>query len=139
MRWTSAAIACLISVVLSLQALAQDQACNPVIASGAGFLVECGQQLYSFNLSLSEPKLALSDIKREAGLDFHGRFAFSCPVEPMCANEPAVGGSFLAPAGWLSSSRDEQAIFQVLRNMPWPGVSSLPLPPVRYSMFRAVA
>jgi hypothetical protein len=128
MRRAIAVIACLISVALSLQALAQDQACNPVTASGAGFLVECGKQLYSFNLSLSEAKLGISGIKREVGLDLHGRFAFACPVEPMCANEPAVGGSYIAPAGWLSSSRDEQTIFQVLRNMPWPGVSSLPIP-----------
>lgn len=135
MKWTTTVIACLISIALSLQALAQEQACIPVTASGAGFLVECGKQLYSFNLSLSEPKLSLSGIKREAGLDLHGRFAFSCPVAPMCANEPVVGGSFIAPAGWLSSSRDEEAIFRVLRNMPWPGISSLPVPSASCPVF----
>jgi hypothetical protein len=135
MRLVVAVIACLISVALSLNALAQDQACRPVTASGAGFLVECGNQLYSFNLSLSEPKLGLSGIKREVGFDLHGRFSFACPVEPMCANEPAVGGSYVAPAGWLSSSRDEQAIFQVLRNMLWPGVSSLPIPSASCPVF----
>lgn len=128
MRLVAAVIACLISVALSVNALAQDEACSPVSGSGTGFLVECGKQLYSFNLSLSESKLALSGIKREVGLDLHGRFAFVCPIEPMCADEPTVGGAFVTPAKWLSSSRDEQAIFEVLRNMPWPGVSSLPIP-----------
>ena len=135
MRLVVAVIAALISVALSLKASAHDQACSPVTASGAGFVMECGKQLYSFNLSLSESKLSLSGIKREVVSDLHGRFAFGCPVEPMCANEPAVGGSFIAPAGWLSTSRDEQAIFQVLRNMPWPGVSSLPTPSASCPVF----
>jgi hypothetical protein len=135
MRRAIAVIACLISVALSLKALAQDSTCNPVTSSGAGFLVECGKQLHSYNLSLSESKLGLSGAKREVRLDLHGRFAFFCPVETMCANEPTVGGFFLAPAGWLSSSKDEQAIFQVLRNMPWPGGSPPPIPSASCPVF----
>jgi len=135
MRLVVAVIACLISVALSSKALAQDQACSPVTASGAGLVVECGNQLDAFDLSLSESKLGLSGIKREVRLDLHGRFAFACPLEPICANEPAVGGSYMAPAGWLSSSKDEQAIFQILRNMPWPGVGSLPIPSASCQVF----
>jgi hypothetical protein len=135
MKLAAAVIAGLISVVASSIALAEIPACSPVTSSGAGFVVECGKQLYSYNLSLSEPKLGLSGIKREVGLDLHGRFAFSCPVEPMCANEPAVGGFFVAPAEWLGSSKDEQAIFQVLRDMPWPGGGMPPIPSASCPVF----
>ena len=139
MRRAIAVIACLISVASFSKALAQDLAqdstCSPVMASGAGRLQECGKQLYSFNLSLLEPKLGLSGIKREAGRDLHGRFSFSCTVEPMCANEPTVGGFFVDPAGWLSSSKDERAIFQVLQNMPWPGGSPPPIPTASCPVF----
>src|SRR5262249_14491491 len=115
-----AVIACLIAVALSSKAVAQDTACRLAAASGAGFVQECGKQLYSFNLSLSESKLGASGIKREAKLDEHGRFSFPCPIEPMCANEPRVGGFFVAPAGWLNSSKDEYAVVQVsLLSMPW--------------------
>ncbi len=135
MKLAAAVIACLVSVALSVNALAQDEACSPVSTSGAGLLVECGKQLYSFNLSLPESKLGSSNIKREVVRDLHGRFAFVCPIEPMCANEPIVGGTFVTPSKWLSSSRDEQAIFEILRNMPWPGVSSLPIPSASCPVF----
>jgi hypothetical protein len=135
MRRAIAVSACLISVALSSKALAQDPACNPVSASGAGFVVECGKQLYSYNLGLTESKLSPSGIKREVGLDLHGRFAFSCPVVPMCANEPTVGGFFITPAEWLSSSKDAQAIFQVLRKRPWPGGNPPPIPSASCPVF----
>ena len=135
MRRAIAVIACLISAASFSKAFAEDSTCTPVMASGAGLLQECGKQLYSFNLSLLEAKLGASGIKREAGSDFHGRFSFLCAVEPMCANEPTVGGFFVAPAGWLSSSKDEQAIFQVLRNIPWPGGSPPPIPSATCPVF----
>ena len=135
MRRTIAVIACLISVASFSKAVAQDSTCSPVIVSGAGLLQECGKQLYSFNLSLSEAKLGVSGVKREAGSDMHGRFGFSCTVEPMCANEPKVGGFFVDSAEWLSSPKDERAIFQVLQNMPWPGGSPPPIPAVSCPVF----
>jgi hypothetical protein len=128
MKWTTAVIACLMSAALSSKALSQDLACSPVTASGAGFVQECGSQLYAFDLTLLGSKLGLSGIKREAKRDFHGRFGFSCPIEPMCAGEPLVGGFFVEPADWLKSAKDEQAIFGFLRSMPWPGGNRPPTP-----------
>jgi hypothetical protein len=135
MRRALAIIACLISVASFSNASAQEPACRLVSASGANFVEECGKQLHSFSLSLSESKLGLSGIKREVGRDLHGRFSFRCPVEPMCENEPTIDGFFIEPAKWLSSSRDEQAIFQVMRSVPlmaisfsFPGGAPPPMP-----------
>lgn len=135
MRRAVAVIACLISVALSSNSLAQDGACSPLSSSSAGFLVECESKLYSYVLRLSESKLALPSIKREVAQDLHGRFSFFCPVEPMCSNEPTVGGFFVAPAEWLSSSKDEKAIFGVLRNMSWPGGNPPPIPSASCPVF----
>ena len=135
MRWAVAVIVCLISVALSSNSLAQDGACSPVVSSNAGFLVECGNQLHSYVLTLSESKLSLPSVKRDVAQDFHGRFSFFCPVEPMCSNEPTVGGFFVAPALWLSSPKDEKAIFSVLRDMPWPGGNPPPAPSASCPVF----
>ena len=142
MRQAIAVIAVLISVAAFSKALAQDPDCRLVMASGAGFVVECGKQLYSYNLSLSQS----SGTRREVRRDIHGRFTFLCPADPKCRtllcevesnceNEPTVGGSFVAPAEWLSSSKDEQAILQVFRNMPWPGGDRPPTPSASCPVF----
>jgi hypothetical protein len=83
-------------------------------SAGAGFVVECGNKLYSFNLSLRESKLTASGTGREVEHGYHGGFSFSCPVVPICPDEPTAGGFFITPSGWLSGARNEQAIFQIL-------------------------
>jgi hypothetical protein len=105
----------LISATTLSNASAQEPTCRVVRVEGTSWLEECGKQLNSYSLSLSETKLGLSDIKREGWWDMHGRFSFSCPVEPICGNEPIIGGTFIDSESWNNSSKDEGAIFQVLR------------------------
>jgi hypothetical protein len=123
MRLVVAVIISLISAAIPSNVSAQQPACRLVSGAGASFLEECGDQLNSFTLSLSEIKLGLSAIKRQSESDLHGRFYFSCPVEPMCENEPTIGGFFISPAGWLASSKDEQAIYHVLQGIPLMAIS----------------
>jgi hypothetical protein len=105
----------LISAAISSNVSAQEQTCRVVRVEGASWLEECGKQLNSFSLSLSEMKLSLSEIKQEVGWDLHGRFSFSCPVEPICENEPTIGGSFIDSESWNKSSKDEGAIYHALQ------------------------
>jgi hypothetical protein len=121
MRLVAAVVIGLISATTLSNASAQEPACRWVSGNGSSLLEKCGKQLNSFSLSLSENKLPL--IPRRVESDLHGRFSFPCPVEPMCENEPTIGGFFIAPASWLSSFKDEQAIFQVLRSTPLMAVS----------------
>jgi hypothetical protein len=108
----------LISAAIPSNLSAQQPACRIVVGGAASFLEECGDRLNSFTLRLSESKLGLSGIKREVGSHHHGGFYFSCPVEPMCENEPVIGGWFIPPASWSSSPKNEQAIYQVMRSIP---------------------
>jgi hypothetical protein len=117
MRLAAAVVIGLISVGMLSNAFAQVQKCRVVSAYGASFLEECGEQLNSFSLSLSESKQ--SHIER----DLHGRFTFSCPIELMCANEPFIGGFFIAAESWQKGSKDERAIYQVLQRVPLMAVS----------------
>jgi hypothetical protein len=123
MRFVAAVVMGLISAAIFSNASAQEPACRVVSAQGASFLEECGKQLNSFSLSLSETKLGLSEIKREVGRDLHGRFYFPCPVEPMCENEPTIGGSFIAPESWNKSPKNEVAIYQTFQRVPLMAIS----------------
>jgi hypothetical protein len=98
MRLAVAVIIGLISVAIPSNLSAQQPACRIVISEAAGFLEECGDRLHSFTLRLSESKLGLPEIKHEIVSRPHGGFYVSCPVEPMCENEPAIGGWFIQPA-----------------------------------------
>jgi len=103
MKWAVAVIACLMTAALSSQALSQDSACSPVMASGAGFVEECGKQLHAYDLTLLESGLGASGVRREAERDFYGRFGFPCPI--VCSGEPKVAGFLVAPAEWLRSAK----------------------------------
>jgi hypothetical protein len=116
MRLMVAVVIGLMSAATLSNASAQESKCRMMSAHGASVLEECGKQLNSFSLSLSENKLSL--IRREVERDVHGRFTFSCPMELMCGNEPLTGGFFIAAESWQKSSKDEQAIYQALQRAP---------------------
>jgi hypothetical protein len=111
----------LIAAALLSNASAQELNCRVLSTDGASFLEECGKQLNSFSLSLSENKLRL--IKKEVKGDQHGRFTFSCPIESMCEDEPIIGGFFIAAESWQKGPKDERAIYQALQRMPLMAVS----------------
>jgi hypothetical protein len=118
MRLAVAVVIGLIAAATPSSLSAQQLDCRGVAAEAASFLKECGDRLYSFTLRLSESKLGLPGIKREIMSRYHGGFYVSCPVEPMCENEPAIGGWFIQPANWSSGPKDAQAIYQVMRSIP---------------------
>ena len=120
MRFATAAIIYLISVAFFSGAFAQEAECRVISAHGASMLQRCGDSLNSFSLQL---------VKREAANDFHGRIAFSCPIEPMCAGEPTIGGFFISSAKWHNSAKDEQSILETMRSFPMAS-ATWPMPPV---------
>jgi len=120
-KFVVAVVISLIAAAISSSASAQESECRVVRARGASFLEKCGKQLNSFSLSLSENKLDL--ILKEVESDLHGRFTFTCPFEPLCANEPIIGGFFIAAESWQNSSRDERAIYQALQRVPLMAIS----------------
>src|SRR6266436_1218853 len=128
MRLGVAVIISLISAAILPNVSAQQPNCRIVGVSGASVLEECGDQLNSFTLSLSA-------IKRQSESDMHGRFYFFCPVEPICENEPTIGGFFIAPTNWWTSSKDVQAIFQVMRSIPLSGGQPPPMPSAACPVF----
>jgi hypothetical protein len=113
-RLAAAAVILLMSAAAPGNVLAQTEACRQVRAAPAGFLEQCGNELKSFSLNLSENKL--HQIRRRAEADLHGRFSFPCAIEPMCEGEPLIGGVFFAPESWQKSTRDEKAIHQLLQS-----------------------
>jgi hypothetical protein len=118
-RFAAAAVAILASATLLSDARAQQSICNVVRAQGAGLLEECGDQLHSFFL-------VLSDLKREVRGDVHGRFAYACPMELMCEGEPVITGFFISPDGWQTGAKDEAAIFEALRSVPLGAIGGQP-------------
>jgi hypothetical protein len=101
-------------------ASATSQECRDIQSYAAGFLEQCGDRLNAWSLTLSE-------FKREAGSDLHGRSVFHCPVELMCEGEPMIAGRFVNWAEWQASAKDERAIYE-RANALW--VPTRPLPPV---------
>jgi hypothetical protein len=128
MKFAVAIIALAISGFAAVAAVAQDvRPCRIVRAEGASFLEQCGNQLRSFSLSLT-------DIARSADHDIHGRFSFNCPIAPMCAGAPTIGGAFISPENWNRGPKDERAIFDALLQVPrfaasWSGPVGTALPP----------
>jgi hypothetical protein len=127
-------LATIVAILLALgaQASAQEEKkdepreCKLIRAEGASFLEDCGKQLFSFTLAY--------DIRHIATRDQQGRFAFSCPMEPMCIGEPKVSGFFIEPEGWQKGAKDEKAIFDAFRSkvvVAWRGSadSGPPMPP----------
>jgi hypothetical protein len=110
-RFVAAVVASLASATLLSDARAQQPICNVVRVQDAGLLEDCGNQLRSFFL-------ILSDLKREVSGDFHGHFAYRCSVELMCDGESTITGFYISPDGWQASAKDEAAIFQALQSTP---------------------
>lgn len=104
----------------SWSAASSTQECYGIRSYGAGFFEQCRDRLNSWTLTLSE-------FKREAGSDLHGRFVFHCPIELMCEGEPAIGGRFVNWAEWQNSAKDEQAIYERANAL---SVPTRPLPPL---------
>jgi hypothetical protein len=142
MRLAAAAFAILALAALLSVASAQESGCRIVRASKAGFLEDCGKQLNSFTISLSEASLGASGVEREAFSDLHGYFSFPCPVAPMCGREASIGGFFVDAENWSKSTKDEQAIYRIARSVPmmalswsFAGGEPAPMPPVACPVF----
>ena len=123
-----------ILIALASPTFAQDEKkdCRMIRAEGASFLEDCGKQLHSFTLGF--------DLRHVANRDQHGRFAFRCPIEPMCVDEPQISGFFIEPEGWQKGPKDEKAIFDAFRSkivVSWRGSpdSSPPMPAATCPVF----
>jgi hypothetical protein len=111
-------IAALVAAALALATLPwsarAEQAqpsCEVVQVHDIGLLEDCGDELRSFTLNLS-------DLKREVRGDVSGRFSYACPLEVMCEGEPTITGFFISPDSWQTGAKDEAAIFQALSSIP---------------------
>jgi hypothetical protein len=112
MRIAGAVVIGLVSVNLfCTPAFADEPACKLIGVLGASLLDQCGDQLHSFGLDLS-------DIKREVSNDQEGRFSFGCPVSIMCDGSPAIDGFFVDADKWKNSAKDAQSIDQIMRSAP---------------------
>src|SRR5262249_22181005 len=93
---------------------------------GASLLEQCGDQLHSFGLDLS-------DIKREVSNDQEGNFSFDCPLPIMCDGSPAIVGFYIDTDNWKHGAKDAQAIGQIMQSPPMTAenaaaISSEPVP-----------
>jgi hypothetical protein len=111
MRVACAVAIGLVSVSLGTPAIADEPSCKPLGVLGAAVLEQCGEQLHSFALDLS-------DLKREVTNDAEGRFTFDCPVSIMCDGSPAISGFFVDADKWKSSAKDAQAIGLIMQGSP---------------------
>jgi hypothetical protein len=104
-----AAVALFLWIVVPAEANAQDQRrCDKIESYAASFIERCGDRLRSFTLSLK-------DVRRTTGSDLHGRFYFECSIELLCVSEPEISGWFIDAKSWASSSQDQEAVLDVLR------------------------
>jgi hypothetical protein len=111
MRIACAVAIGLVSVSFGTPAFADEPSCKPLGVLGAALLEQCGEQLHSFALDLS-------DLKREVTNDAEGRFTFDCPVSIMCDGSPAISGFFVDADKWKTSTKDAQAIGQIMQASP---------------------
>jgi hypothetical protein len=111
MRIAGAVAVSLVSLMLRSPAFADEPACKVIGVLGASLLQQCGEQLHSFGLDLS-------DIKREVSNDQEGRFSFDCPIPIMCEGSPSIGGFFIDTDKWTKSAKDSQAIGQIVQSAP---------------------
>jgi hypothetical protein len=103
--------ATLCTPALGTPALAEEPACKLIGVLGSSLLQQCGDQLHSFGLDLS-------DMRREVSNDQEGRFSFDCPVSLMCTGSPSIGGFFIDADKWKKGAKDAQAIGQILQSPP---------------------
>jgi hypothetical protein len=111
MKAAGAVVTGLVWATLCTPALADKPACRVIGVLGSSLLEQCGDQLHSFGLDLS-------DIKREVSNDQEGRFSFDCPVSIMCDGSPAIGGFYIDAERWKKSAKDAQAIGQMMQSQP---------------------
>ncbi len=111
MKVTGAVAIGLVSASLCTPSFADEPACKLIGVLGASLLEQCGDQLHSFGLDLS-------DIKREVSNDQEGRFSFDCPIALMCEGSPAIGGFYIDTDKWKNSGKDAQAIGQIMQSPP---------------------
>jgi hypothetical protein len=111
MRTACAVAIGLVCVGFGTPAFADEGACKPLGVLGAALLEQCGEQLHSFALDLS-------DLKREVSNDAEGHFTFDCPVSIMCDGSPAISGFFVDADKWKASAKDAQAIGQIMQGSP---------------------
>ena len=119
MRIACAVAIGLVSLSFCVPAFADEPACKPVGVLGSALLEQCGEQLRSFALDLS-------DLKREVTNDAEGRFTFDCPVSIMCDGSPAISGFFIDADKWKSGTKDAQAISQIMQGSPITAESAPP-------------
>ena len=111
MKGAGALVIGLVSATLCTTAFADEPACRVIGVLGSSLLEQCGDQLRSFGLDLS-------DIKREVSNDQEGRFSFDCPISIMCEGSPAIGGFYIDTDKWKKSAKDAQAIGQIMHSQP---------------------
>ena len=140
MRLAVAVVIGLIAAATPSSLSAQQLDCRGVAAEAASFLrsavTDCTRSPCDYGKQARPAGHQAPFMSR-----YHGGFYVSCPVEPMCENEPAIGGWFIQPANWSSGPKDAQAIYQVMRTrwaFPMGRRQCLPSH-VRCSMFRLEA
>jgi hypothetical protein len=111
MRIAGAVVIGLASVTLCAPAFADEPACKVIGVLGSSLLQQCGDQLHSFGLDLS-------DMRREVSNDQEGKFSYDCPVSLMCIGSPSIGGFFVDADKWKKSSKDAQTISQIVQSPP---------------------
>jgi len=94
-----------------MPAFADEAACKVIGVLGSSLLQQCGDQLHSFGLDLS-------DARREVSNDQEGRFSYDCPVSLMCIGSPDIGGFFVDTDKWKKSAKDAQTIAQIAQSPP---------------------
>ncbi len=91
-------------------AVAQD-ACVVLRVRPGSVLEHCGDHLQALTIRMD-------DIRRQPGVDPSGTFSFTCPIGPLCADEPQITGWMVERHRWTDSGRDEAAIFDIFRRPP---------------------
>jgi hypothetical protein len=111
---------------LGAPASADEAACRVIGVLGSSLLQQCGDQLRSFGLDLS-------DMRREVANDQEGKFSYDCPVSLMCIGSPSIGGFFVDADKWKKSNKDAQTIAQIVQSPPMtaegaPAATPKPMP-----------
>src|SRR5262249_12756369 len=100
-----------LGAILWTAASADEAACRVIGVLGSSLLQQCGDQLHSFGIDLS-------DMRREVANDQEGKFSYDCPVSLMCIGSPSIGGFFVDAGKWKKSAKDAQAIGQIVQSPP---------------------
>jgi hypothetical protein len=111
MRLAGGLVIGLVWASLAAPASADEAACKVLGVLGSSLLRQCGDQLHSFGLDLS-------DMRREVANDQEGKFSYDCPVSLMCIGSPSIGGFFVDADKWKKSNKDAQTISQIVQSPP---------------------